>query len=206
MTLAKVIPPMPPTQLLYVITKSNWGGAQRYVYDLALASRERGYDVAVLAGGTGPLLQKLEAAGIRTLSLPLRQRRSFLGDLLTFGSFFALIRIFRTERPHIVHTNSAKAGGLGNLAARLASVPFIVFTAHGWEFNAPRNLLSKGGIAFFSWITMLLSHRTIAVSDAIRRDVRWWPGVSKKLVVIRNGIDAPAFKTRESARAELGTR
>lgn len=192
------------TKILYVITKANWGGAQRYVYDLATAAKEAGNDVAVIAdGGGGLLTEKLAAADIRIIPLALRQHRTFIGDLLTFNSLFSLIRIFREERPDIVHVNSAKAGGLGALAARIARVPFIVFTAHGWEFNAPRNALSKIGIRLFSWLTVRLAHQTIAVSEAIRRDVRRWPGIGRRITVIPNGIDCPLPLSREEARATL---
>ena len=37
-------------RILYVITKASWGGAQRYVYDLALASKSAGYEVSVAYG------------------------------------------------------------------------------------------------------------------------------------------------------------
>lgn len=195
-----------PVRILYVITKANFGGAQRYVYDLAKASRDSGREVAVAVGTEGLLAEKLRAAHIRVIPIGLHQHRTFLGDLLSFGSLFSLIGIFREERPDVVHVNSAKAGGLGALAARLCGVPLIIFTAHGWEFNAPRNALSKIGIRFFSWITMLLAHRTIAVSEAVRRDVRYWPGVFRRIVVIYNGVDCPVLLSREDARAALAPR
>jgi len=194
------------TRILYVITKANWGGAQRYVYDLATASRDAGYDVAVAVGEAGPITDRLKAVGIRTILFGLRQRRTFIGDLLTFGPLFSLIRIFRDERPDIVHVNSAKAGGLGALAARIAHVPLIIFTAHGWEFNAPRSALSKIGIRLFSWFTMLLAHQTIAVSQAIGRDVYGWPGIGNRLIVIPNGIECPLMHSREEARVALAPR
>lgn len=191
------------TKILYIVTKANWGGAQRYVYDLAIASRDVGHEVAVVSGGTGPLTEKLVAAGIRVIPLVLQQKRTFIGDLLTFGPIFSLIQIFRTEHPDIVHLNSAKAGGLGALAARITRVPLIVFTAHGWEFNAPRNALSKIGIRLFSWLTMILAHRTIAVSEAIYRDVYRWPGIDRRITAIHNGIDCQPVLSREEARATL---
>jgi glycosyltransferase involved in cell wall biosynthesis len=190
-------------KILYVITKANWGGAQRYVYDLATAARDAGHEVAVVVGGKGPLTEKLVAANIRVLPLELKQRRTFIGDLITFGSLFSLIRIFRTEHPDIVHANSAKAGGLGGLAARITGVPRIIFTAHGWEFNAPRTILSKVGIRFFSWLTLLLAHQTIAVSEAVRRDVCLWPSVHRRIVVLHNGIECATLLPREDARAAL---
>jgi glycosyltransferase involved in cell wall biosynthesis len=192
-----------PIKILYVITKSNWGGAQRYVYDLAISAQEAGYEAVVAVGEAGPLAEKLRAAGIRTLSLPFRQRRTFIGDLVTFSALFSLIALFRAERPHIVHVNSAKAGGLGALAARITRIPYIVFTAHGWEFNAPRSWLSKAGIRLFSWLTILLAHRTIAVSESIRTNVRHWPGARKRITVIHNGIVCGASLTKEQARAML---
>ena len=191
------------TKILYVITKANWGGAQRYVYDLAVAAQEHGYMVAVAVGEEGILTDRLAAANIRTLHLALRQQKTFIGDLVTFGPLFSLIRIFRSEQPTIVHVNSAKAGGLGALAARMARVPHIIFTAHGWEFNAPRSTLSKIGIRFFSWLTMLLAHQTIAVSEAIRENVRTWPSIDRRITTIHNGIACPRLYPRTEARTRL---
>ncbi len=191
------------TKILYVITKANWGGAQRYVYDLATAAHDAGHEVAVAVGEEGLLTERLSAAGIRTIPFTLRQHRTFIGDLLTFGPLFSLIRISRRERPDVIHVNSAKAGGLGALAARIAGVPRIIFTAHGWEFNAPRPYLSKIGIRFFSWLTILLSHTTICVSGAIRHDVAWMPWVGRRLVIIHNGVVCEPLLPRDEARRML---
>ena len=38
-------------KILYVITKSNWGGAQRHVFDLSTAMKKRGHTVVVALGG-----------------------------------------------------------------------------------------------------------------------------------------------------------
>ena len=190
-------------KILYVITKANWGGAQKYVYDLATAAQAAGNEVAVAAGGTGPLTEHLGEAGVRVISLPLRQRRSFLADLVSVGSLAPLLRVIREERPDVLHVNSAKAGGLGALAGRLAHVPRIVFTAHGWEFNAPRSILARLGIRLFSWLTILFSHETICVSEAIRGDMAWLPGTKAKLTVIHNGIACVPLLSREDARAAL---
>ena len=47
-------------KVLIVITKSNWGGAQRYVYDLATNLPKEHFAVAVALGGEGELKQQLE--------------------------------------------------------------------------------------------------------------------------------------------------
>src|SRR5438034_7801902 len=46
-----------------------------------------------------------------------------------------LTQIFRTDRPHIVHTHSGKAGILGRWGAQRAGVPLIVHTIHGPSFG-----------------------------------------------------------------------
>ena len=193
-----------PKKILFVITKSYWGGAQRYVYDLATAAAARGFDVVVAVGGQGLLIQKLQEAGVRTIALDtLTQHKTFLGDLLSFGSLFTLIKIIKEERSDVLHVNSAKAGGLGALAGRWCGVPHIIFTAHGWEFMNDRGALSRVGIRLFSWLTILLSHTTIAVSQAVRSATVGWPFVTSKIVVIRNGVEDFPLLSRGEARAAL---
>jgi hypothetical protein len=79
-------------KILYVITKSNWGGAQRYVYDLATNLPQEKFDVAVVFGGEGELLPKLKEAGIRTILIQKLQRD--IGIVNDIASFFSLIKIF----------------------------------------------------------------------------------------------------------------
>ena len=62
--------PIGAKRILFVITKASWGGAQRYVYDMALSMHGHGYTIAVAHGTEGLLVEKLAEAGIRTLPLP----------------------------------------------------------------------------------------------------------------------------------------
>lgn len=174
-------------KVIFVITKSNWGGAQRYVYDLATALPKNEFDVRVAFGHPGMLAKKLDGAGIATYSITSLQRDvSVIADM---KSFFELLKLFRTEHPDIVHLNSSKASGIGALAARLAGVPRIIFTAHGWPFWEQRNALSRGLIFLFSWITALLSHKIIVVSDYDLKVAQKMPFIAHKTVRIYNGID-----------------
>lgn len=189
------------TRILYVITKANWGGAQRYVYDLATVAKEAGFEVAVAYGESGALKDKLEIAGIRTIALPkMENKASFIAIVRAYRE---LSRVFAVEKPDIIHLNSSLAGIAGAIAGRKNRIPKILFTAHGWAFNENRSFIQKNILRDIAWLTILLSHRTITVSEATRRDVAWWPGVSKKIVVIRNGIECPPMFSREEARATL---
>lgn len=189
------------TKILFVITKSNFGGAQKYVYDLATNIPKDKFNVVVATGGTGILIQKLHEQNIRVLPILSLTRDVKVGN--DFKAFFELWSIFRNERPDVVHLNSAKAGGVGALAARLAGVPRIIFTAHGWAFNEERSTLQRLFIKFFSWMTTLLSHKTIAVSLAVKNDTRKWLFAQKKIIVVRNGVSDTKFYDREEAREKL---
>jgi len=174
-------------KILFVITKSNWGGAQRYVYDLATALPKTQCDVSVAFGQPGLLAKKLDAAQITTHPITNLQRDvSVIADV---KSFFELLRLFRTEKPDVVHLNSSKAAGLGALAARLAGVPQIIFTAHGWPFWEQRNPVSRALMYFFSWLTALLSHKIIVVSGYDLKVAQGMPFVAHKTIRIYNGID-----------------
>ena len=71
-------------KILYGITKSNFGGAQRYVFDLATEAKKRGYDVKVVCGKKGLLAQKLDEVLIETISLPSMWRDvNVLTDVLS---------------------------------------------------------------------------------------------------------------------------
>ncbi|MGI0016022.1 MAG: glycosyltransferase, partial [Nitrososphaera sp.] len=201
-------------KLLYCITKSNWGGAQRYVYELAThfakAEKEK-YDVAVAlglpaeasakAGGEGVLKEKLEEAGVRVIAIPGLKRDVGADEARVFSRLY---KIFKTERPDIVHLNSSKIGGLGALAARFAKVPRIIYTVHGWTFREEwRSRFQIFLIKFFSWLTILFSYKVIAVSDYDALQARELPFVREKIVTIKNSIDAPKFLSRVEARKTL---
>ena len=130
-------------KILFVITKSNWGGAQRYVYDLATHLPKEEFEVAVAFGGTGEvgasagLLEvRLREAGVRIIFLTTFARD--IGILREFSAFFELLRTIRAENPDVLHLNSSKAGGLGALSGRIAGLRRIIFTAHGFAPNELR--------------------------------------------------------------------
>lgn len=195
-------------KVLLVVTKSNFGGAQRYVYDLATSLPQEQYAVSVAFGGTGlpgagagDLHVLLSKAGIRTLFI-----KNFARDIFFLKDLFALfelVAIFKKEKPDIVHLNSSKAGGLGALAARLSGIHTIVYTAHGWPHREPRSVVAKSLIYLFSWFTVLLSTHTITVSGTDLKDT---PSLFKKrsLVRVHNGIDLKTpLLEKETARKKL---
>jgi glycosyltransferase involved in cell wall biosynthesis len=189
-------------KILIGITQSNFGGAQRHVLDLATGLSRDTFDVAVVHGGDGLLAERLRERGIRTIPLAALGRSvSVFNDI---ASFFALVKVLRKERPDVFHIHSSKMGGLGALAARIARVPRIVFTAHGWAFNENRSAFARGCIYFLALLTVHLSHATIAVSEAVRDDIKN-AVARRKITVIYNGVEKTTALSRDAARSELRT-
>lgn len=188
-------------KILFCITKSNWGGAQRYVYDLATNLPSDKYEVAVVLGGNGKLKERLELAGIKTISVSSLKRD--VGIFSDISSFFELVRIFRKEKPDVIHLNSSKMGGIGGLAGRITGVKKIIFTAHGWAYNEERSFPQKIIIAILHFITVALSHLTIAVSEKAKEQFKGFGSMKKRMVVIHNGIGEIEFLEKEKSRQEL---
>jgi len=191
---------MSKKKIFYIVTKSNFGGAQRYVYDLATSLPREEYETAVVYGGEGLLGEKLKKAGVRTITIPHLERDIKLGSELK--TFWTLMTLFRKERPDIIHLNSSKIGGLGSLAGRVSGVPRIIFTAHGWYFKEDRPWFTRKITLFLSWLTAILSHNVIVVSDD---DKRYAPkiAVTKKIERIHNGLLAQNMLKRETARQKI---
>lgn len=174
-------------KILYIITKSNWGGAQKYVFDLASHQKKQGQDVAVAFGGEGILAQRLKEKGIKTIQIPgLERNVSLEKEVKVIKNLY---KILKTEKPEIIHLNSSKIGVLGSLLGRAAGIKKIVFTAHGWPFREERPLGQILIIKFLSWLSIVFSHQAICVSKKDFVDVKNWPLVKNKITIVHNGID-----------------
>jgi glycosyltransferase involved in cell wall biosynthesis len=186
-------------KILYLITKSNWGGAQRYVYDLATSFSAKGMDCVVAYGGNGELETKLVEAGIRTVSIKsLARDISISKEIAVIKETYELVR---REQPDVLHLNSSKAAGIGALIGRFCRVPHIIVTMHGAPFREDRRFFVKKLIYFFTWLTCLFAHRIITVSKQDEADIGRMFFVRKKVVTIYNGIPVDgAIPNRERAR------
>ena len=191
-------------KILYGITKGNWGGAQKQVFDLATALAQAGNDVSVVFGGlaSGTELQS-RLTETKIPSIVLRTMDRDINFFKEIRSFISLIKILRRERPDVLHLHSPKMGGLGGLAGRITGLPRIIYTAHGWTFNEERPWIQKWLIAFFSWLIILCSHQTIVLSEKEKKQVVKWPFVKKKIIVIPNGIKNIDFLDRVDAEKSI---
>jgi glycosyltransferase involved in cell wall biosynthesis len=167
-------------------------GLQTHMRNYLHYLRERGYDVSVVCH-PGLWLQHDTHTpdGVGVKIIPFPPRIAPLADLRTLAR---LVRYFRQERPQVVHTHTVKPGLLGRLAARLAGVPVILHTVHGFYFHdgmrpAARRtfiLLEKLG----AWCCdAILSQNQEDIATAIREGIC----PPAKISHLGNGIDVTRF-------------
>ena len=187
-------------KILQIITLSDWGGAQRVVFDLADNLNKEKFEVEVACSPGGLLVEKLRARNIKVYEIKnLVRRLSIIDDI---KAFFALKKIIKKGRYDIVHCHSAKAGFLGRMAAKSAGVKKIYYTVHSWSFY------NKGEFGFMENIFIAMEKvgsvsiaKIICVSSRVMADgIRKKIAKPKKFLLIQNGIDFNVENKRDEIR------
>jgi glycosyltransferase involved in cell wall biosynthesis len=155
-----------PIRVALVITRLNVGGPAVQVLLLHERLDPARFDTLLITGTAGDhegdLRDLRPSATGRTTSVPtLRREISPLADLRTLVT---LIRTFRSFRPDIVHTNMAKAGLLGRVAAKIAGVPVIIHTYHGNVFRGYFDPFRSSAFLFLERSLGLITTRVITLS------------------------------------------
>jgi glycosyltransferase involved in cell wall biosynthesis len=170
--------------------------------------QECGYEVVAISSA-GSNVATIEAAGIRHIAVPMTRTMSPLADL---QSLWRLSRVMRREQFTIVHTHTPKPGLLGQLAARLAGVPVVINTIHGFYVHAEMHpARQRFGIALETVAArcsdMILSQNREDMQFAIQQGIC----PAYKIAHLGNGIDLTRFDParvgcagRQRIRDELG--
>jgi glycosyltransferase involved in cell wall biosynthesis len=171
--------------LLYVITKSDIGGAQGNVLDLIKAFRNS-YEVHLAVGIRGPLSEDVEALGVPVHILSrLTRNIKLTGDLACIKDCMALIRRIN---PVVIHAHSSKAGVVARVAGWRCGVP-TVFTAHGWGFSPGTPKLRRFVAFVVERLLSTISTKIICVSESDRQQaLKLGVGNRRKLATVRYGI------------------
>ncbi len=178
---------------MHVITRMDLGGAQGNTLHTCRALDPERFEAVLVTGPGGALDPELSAGGPggagapRVVLIPelVREVRPVL-DLL---AFFRLWSLFLAEKPDVVHTHSSKAGILGRLAARLAGVPGVVHTYHGFGFHDWQPPLARAAYVWAERLACLAANRLVFVSLSNRATARRHrlPG-ERRGALIRSGI------------------
>lgn len=166
-------------------------------------------DEAIGISAPGPYVEELEAMGVRHIALHSSTRgRNARADM---KAAVELWRILRRERPDVLHTHNPKPGLYGRIVGRLAGVPTVVNTVHGFYATEEDPRAFRGVVygleafaALFSDVELYQSVEDVAVAQRLRLVP------DTKLQLLGNGIDLDRFDpertrtSRDDLRDELG--
>jgi len=187
-------------KVLIVITHGNIGGATNFVFYLAKGLKESGIEVKVGFGEGEYLKEKLEKEQIEFVNFNwLKRTHNPLSNLFFI---FEIKKFLDKEKFDICHFNSTNAL-LGAIGAKISkSKPKTVFTLHGLSIldpNYKKNLWLKPiywlifkFLLFFIDIPVFVSQKNLEDAKKIK--------LTKKGIVIYNGIPEPEFIERNIAR------
>lgn len=122
------------------------------------------FEVVGVAADTGVLQQVSEREGVRVVDLPMHREISLWADC---KSLWTLIKLFRRERPDIVHANTPKASLLGMVAAALCRVPNRIYTVTGLRFETTQGVL-RFVLKTMERITCLCATKVIPEGDGVK--------------------------------------
>jgi glycosyltransferase involved in cell wall biosynthesis len=199
-------------KVIRVIARLNIGGPAIHVILLSAKLNPDQYETLLVSGKEAPnegnMLDLAEREGVEPLVIPNLGRE--LNPLSDFSTLIKLYRLFRKEKPDIVHTHTAKAGTVGRIAALLAGVPVIVHTFHGHVLHG---YFGKWKTKFFQTVEQVLarcSSTIIAVSQQCKDDlVQYKIGTDDSIQMIPLGLDLDRFQStdleaRKTLRKEWG--
>ena len=112
---------------LFIVVNVDWFFLSHRL-PVALAAQKAGWDVTIVTADTGKL-KDIEAAGLKTINLPMSRSGMNLKEEL--GTLLFLLKLYRRERPDVVHHVGMKTILWGTLAARFAKVKGVVNAISG---------------------------------------------------------------------------
>lgn len=126
------------------------------------------YEVVLLSSpGEGWQEIKARFPEVKCVEVPMERHISLPKDL---KSLFRLIKIFRREKPQMVHSMTPKAGLLCMMAAWLARVPVRVHTFTGLVFPTATGL-KRCILMLTDWLTCTCATHVIPEGEGVKKDL-----------------------------------
>ena len=141
------------------------------------------YEVVAVSSPGKELANVATREGVRTIAVPMERQISPIKD---FIALVRLVKLFRKERPTMVHSLTPKAGLLSMIAAWMCRVPVRIHTFTGLVFPTAKGIKQKLLIAT-DRITCHCATFINPEGDGVKRDLAKYRITKKPLHIIGNG-------------------
>lgn len=156
-----------------------------------------GYEV-VTVSSDGPELQRVRDAGGKVIPVEMERHISPFKDL---KSLWRMIKVFRKEKPDMVHSMTPKAGLICMMAGWLTRVPVRVHMFTGLVFPTSSGMKRRILMAT-DWLTCACATHVLPEGEGVKQDLQT-NGITKKPIKVLGygncmGIDLERFDPRDS--------
>lgn len=186
-------------KVLHIINGLSTGGAELALFRLVANADQSVFDMQVVSlTGGGPVADRIRDAGIRVHTLDMHPK---LPDPV---AVFRLIRLLRKERPHLVQTWLQQSDLVGGIAAAIAGTgPVLWNIRHSTMHPVFIKRRTRAVTRLCAWLSPYLPTRIVCCSESSRQEQLKLGYVSRKMVVIPNGVNTETYRPDDRARNEL---
>jgi len=195
-------------RILFIITQSEMGGAQRFLYNF-LSNIQDHHEIMVATGSDGgnELAEKLKTINIAVMTLKFLKRE--ISPVNDIRACFEIKNLIEDFQPNDLFLLSSKAGFIGSLVSRfkIQNSKFkILYRIGGWSFNDPgpswkKNLWKRLERLSAGWKDIIIVNNRHDLDQAEKLKIK----PREKLILIHNGVDTykMGFLSKEEARMKL---
>ncbi len=176
-------------------------GVQNVMLKILESLDQDKYEIYVISKPGGPLVEKVLELGYNYI--PIRSFRRSI-SIMDFFAFIKLIRVFKKHKFDIVHTHSSKPGFIGRIAARIARIPKIIHSVHGFPFHPYQSRLVFSMYKMMEKFAAKFSNQMVFVNEnekdfAIKSNFI----LKEKAVTIFNAMDLPMITGMKNSTTNL---
>lgn len=142
-----------------------------------------GYEIVAVSSPDSVLDEIKNREGVKTYAVPMERHISPVKDL---RSLWGLIRVFRKERPVMVHSMTPKAGLLSMMAAWICRVPVRLHTFTGLVFPTATGIKKKI-LIFTDRLTCAFASHIVPEGEGVKNDLINYKITKKPLKVLGYG-------------------
>ena len=179
---------------------------EKFLLPLVDGMRAEGWDVVAVCS-EGSAVPRLRERGYRVETVSIARS---MNPFSALRALLGLLRLFRRERFDVLHAHTPVAALIGRLAARMAGIPLVVYTAHGFYFHegmAPRQYRLFVALERLAgrWTDLLFTQSAEDARTAVAEGIM----PAARVLAIGNGVDAGRFfpaaaEPSAAVRAALG--
>ena len=143
--------------------------------EVMIKMRAMGYDMMAVTSPGHELDELRDKDGFHCVEVPMQRHISVVNDL---KSLIRMIRVFRKEKPLVVHSMTPKAGMICMVAAWLTRVPVRIHTFTGLVWPTATGLKRKI-LMMTDWLTCACATHVIPEGQGVLNDLKNG-GITKK--------------------------